>query len=81
MKLIKAPYISQEGKYPTGCEIISAVMLLNYLGFSLTADEFIRTCLDKKDFEMRNGICYGPDQENSSAEAPMILKVSDATLR
>ena len=33
MKLIKAPYISQEGKYPTGCEIISAVMLLNYLGF------------------------------------------------
>ena len=33
MKLIKAPYISQEGKYPTGCESISAVMLLNYLGF------------------------------------------------
>lgn len=70
MKLIKAPYISQEGKYPTGCESISAVMLLNYLGFLLTADEFIRTCLDKKDFEMRDGICYGPDPRKFFCGSP-----------
>lgn len=35
------PYISQRGEYETGCESVSAVMLLQYYGFDLTVDDFI----------------------------------------
>ena len=31
-KIIQAPYIDQSIKYPTGCESVSTVMLLQYLG-------------------------------------------------
>ena len=31
-KLIKVPYIDQTKEWPTGCESVSAVMLLQYLG-------------------------------------------------
>ena len=30
-KIISVPYIDQTEKYPTGCESISAVMLLQFL--------------------------------------------------
>ncbi len=40
-KLISVPYIDQTKDYPTGCESISAVMLLAYLGISVSPDEFI----------------------------------------
>ena len=33
MHKIEVPYIDQSVKYPTGCESVSAVMLLKYLGF------------------------------------------------
>ncbi|MGN0479304.1 MAG: C39 family peptidase [Hominenteromicrobium sp.] len=35
------PYISQREKYETGCESVSAVMVLNYYGYEITVDEFI----------------------------------------
>lgn len=60
-KIITAPYISQKEKYPTGCESVSTVMLLNYLGYKVNVDEFISKCLEIKDFEERDGITYGPD--------------------
>lgn len=46
MKLIKVPYIDQSVKYPTGCESVSSVMLLRYLGYNLSVDEFIEKYLD-----------------------------------
>ncbi|WP_164918976.1 C39 family peptidase [Caproiciproducens sp. NJN-50] len=40
--LISVPHLSQEGVLPTGCELVSAMMLLNYYGCSTTADEIIK---------------------------------------
>ena len=59
--IIRAPYIDQSGRYPTGCESVSAVMLLRHLGVDITVDEFIRSYLEQKAFEVRNGELFGPD--------------------
>lgn len=60
-KLIDVPYIDQSVRYPTGCESVSTVMLLQYLGCDITVDEFIENYLDKQDFEERDGVLYGPN--------------------
>ena len=84
-KLIKAPYISQKGAYPTGCESVSTVMLLQYLGYKLSVDDFIRECLDIKEFEEHDGVLYGPDpreyfcgdpysEDGMGCYAPVIVK-------
>lgn len=39
--MIDVDYISQLEKYPTGCESVSTVMALNYVGIDVTVDEFI----------------------------------------
>lgn len=40
--IISVPQISQEEILPTGCELVSAMMLLDYYGCSTTADEIIK---------------------------------------
>ena len=40
-KIISVPYIDQTEKYPTGCESISAVMMLQYLGYDINPEQFI----------------------------------------
>lgn len=45
-KVIDAPYINQRASYPNGCEAVSAVMLLQYLGVDTDARDFIRSHLD-----------------------------------
>ena len=54
-KIIQVPYIDQSVKYPTGCESVSTVMLLQYLGYKVTVDEFIENYLEMKDFEEKEG--------------------------
>lgn len=44
--LLDVPYINQRERYPTGCESVSAVMALNYLGINITVNEFIDNYLD-----------------------------------
>ena len=60
-KIIQAPYIDQSIKYPTGCESVSTVMLLQYLGYDISVDEFIADYLEMKDFEEREGQLFGAD--------------------
>ena len=60
-KIIQAPYIDQSVKYPTGCESVSTVMLLQYLGYDISVDEFIADYLEMKDFEEREGQLFGAD--------------------
>ncbi len=60
-QLIKVPYISQSPDYPTGCESVSSVMLLRYLGYELTVDEWIEHYLEQQEFEIRDGVVYGGD--------------------
>lgn len=68
--LIRAPYIDQTGTYPTGCESVSAVMLLRFLGVDITVDEFIEKYLEKQGFEQRDGVLYGPDPRNCFCGSP-----------
>ena len=91
-KLINAPYISQKGTYPTGCESVSTVMLLQYLGYKLSVDDFISECLEIKEFEERDGITYGPDprkyfcgdpysEDGMGCYAPVIVKALNKAFR
>lgn len=70
MKVINVPYISQKGTYPTGCESVSAVMLLQYLGYDISVDEFIEKYLECQSFEIRNGQLYGPDPRRYFCGSP-----------
>ena len=40
MKQLPVPFIGQGHSLPTGCESVSAAMALQYLGFSVTAEDF-----------------------------------------
>lgn len=56
------PKLSQLPDYPTGCESVSAVMLLQYSGNNISVDTFIDKYLSKSDdFYHKNGVCYGPN--------------------
>ena len=67
---IKAPYIDQSCAYPTGCESVSAVMLLQFLEVDITVDEFIEDYLEKQGFEERNGEMFGPDPRKFFCGSP-----------
>lgn len=60
LKLLDVPYINQRAKYPTGCESVSAVMALNYAGYSIKPEEFIDNYLPKSPAPyIENGKCLG----------------------
>ena len=46
-KIINVPYLDQSNAAPTGCESVTAVMLLQYLGVDIGINEFIDKYLDK----------------------------------
>lgn len=46
-RVIRAPYIDQTVKYPNGCESVSTVMALQYLGMDISVEMFIDSFLDK----------------------------------
>lgn len=50
-------------KWPTGCECVSAVMLLNYLKIPISVDDFIQY-MPKRNLMVVDGISYGesPDE-------------------
>lgn len=62
MKIINVPYIDQTGGGAfTGCESVTAVMLLNHLGIDISIYDFIDNYLDKEPFFERDGVLYGPN--------------------
>lgn len=69
-KIITVPYIDQTVKYPTGCESISAVMLLRYLGYDISPETFIDEYLEKQDFQFRQGRLYGPHPDDAFIGSP-----------
>ena len=70
MNKLNVPYIDQSVRYPTGCESVSTVMLLQYLGYDMTVDDFIRDALDQRGFEERGGRLYGPDPNRYFCGSP-----------
>ena len=83
--ILEVPYIDQSVKYPTGCESVSTVMLLQYLGYEISVDEFIENYLEQDSFEQRDEELYGPnprevfcgspyDEESFGCYSPVIVK-------
>ena len=70
VKKIEVPYIDQSVKYPTGCESVSTVMLLRYLGVSVSVEEFIERYLDKVDFEWRGNELWGANPREKFCGSP-----------
>ena len=57
------PFISQLIKYPTGCESVSAVMALQYLGYDITPETFMDELLPRgaETKKAEDGLYYGCD--------------------
>ncbi len=64
------PFISQNPDYPTGCESVSAVMLLQSYGIDITVDEFVNNYLKKNIIYSKDGDRYGPDPKSTYAGDP-----------
>lgn len=58
--LIDVPYLDQTEDAPTGCEAVSCVMLLNYLGKDTDIKTFFDECMPKGDIEYRGGEMWAP---------------------
>lgn len=91
-KLIKAPYIDQTEEWPTGCESVSAVMFLQYLGIDISVKQFVEQYLEKEPFVERDGKLYGgnpwevfagdpADHRSMGCYAPVIKKALDKVLK
>lgn len=70
MVKLDVPYIDQSLRYPTGCESVSTVMLLQYLGYEISVDYFIDEILKKCEFQIREGQLYGPDPRKCFCGSP-----------
>jgi uncharacterized protein YvpB len=67
---LNVPYLDQSVRYPTGCESVSTVMLLHYLGCHISVDDFIQSYLKMQGFENRNGELFGPDPNRFFCGSP-----------
>ena len=67
---IAVPYIDQSVRYPTGCESVSTVMLLQYLGMDISVDEFIERYLKRRDMQVCDGQMHGPDPREYFCGSP-----------
>jgi uncharacterized protein YvpB len=69
-KLLQVPYIDQTTRWVNGCESVSAVMLLQYLGLDIDPETFISQHLPQAPFWTENGVLYGPDPHEVYAGDP-----------
>lgn len=90
-KLIRVPYIDQTKEWPTGCESVSTVMLLQYLGADISVEKFVEQYLEKEPFFEQDGKLYGgnpwevfagdpADDHSMGCYAPVIKKALDRVL-
>lgn len=63
IQISNVPFISQLIKYPTGCESVSAVMALRYMGYPISVEEFIDQYLPlgRMPHELSDGTYAGDD--------------------
>lgn len=58
---IPVPYLSQEGTMPTGCELVSTVMVLHYYGIDLSVEAFANDYVTMEPiFVNSSGVLQGP---------------------
>lgn len=71
-KIIKVPYINQ-GKIVSGCEAVSATMLLQYRGYNIAAKDFTNNFLIKKNWKVtRDGKIHAADPNSAYPGNPYI---------
>ncbi len=77
-KIIDAPHVYQndpKNKFPSGCESASAVMALQYMGYSVSMTDFVTNYLDKAPrTNFHPNIAFGgdPGQSDYGCYAPVI---------
>ena len=60
-RILSVPILSQWPEFPTGCESVSTVMALRYIGEDITVNRFIDEYLPKSsNFYFQDGVKYGP---------------------
>lgn len=59
--IIDVPYIDQTDYYPTGCEVVSATMVMQYYGYNIYVDEMVGEYLDMSTIELKDGVLWGED--------------------
>lgn len=59
--IIDVPYIDQTEYYPSGCEVVSATMLLQYYGYEIFVDQYVDKYLDMSTIESKDGILMAED--------------------
>lgn len=83
-KVLNVPYISQLPKYPTGCEVVSAVMVLRTVGVFTDPEIFIKKYLRMSDFpyDPNESFCGDPREETGyGCFAPALAKSMNKALR
>ncbi len=66
---ISVPYLSQEEVLPTGCEIVSAMMLLRFYGHPISLDEMLAH-IPNQMLTQRDGVLYGPHPDQAFVGDP-----------
>lgn len=67
---LSVPYITQEGFLPTGCETVSAMMALSYLGIETDADAILSHMKMEKLVTDSSGTLRGPSPDEAFAGDP-----------
>lgn len=87
------PHINQTKDFPTGCESVAAVSLMNYFGIEITPDEFIDSCLAIGNYPYYDeyGVMHGEDpnkvfigdprsESGYGCYSPVIISAMEAAL-
>lgn len=68
---LSVPYLSQESIMPTGCELVCAVMVLNYYGIDISVDTFVDNYVAMEPiFVNENGILQEPNPNKAFVGNP-----------
>ena len=69
--VLPVPYLSQENTMPTGCELVSATMVLQYYGYDITADDFVDNYVDTTPITYTDdGTMIAPDPNDAFVGNP-----------
>lgn len=68
--ILSVPHLQQGDALPNGCEAVCAATLLQYCGFSVTAEEFVDSYLPCEPVKLRWGCRYGPNPSKAYAGNP-----------
>ena len=82
-KIIDAPFIAQNPRWPTGCESVSTVMALNYIGNNMSVDTFIDNYLDMQPYPFDPNETFGGNPRDGGSYgcyAPVIHKALNKIL-